>query len=296
MSEETVVGKYWSTNNVCTFNSSSPIPAEQLCQQHPWLLRFNNGSCTFHDHTHGTVISGFPSGKHLLVGAKTYMAANDSARQYIALLRELGIASAELNRLHVRNISLTVHLTSGYIDLVAFDKFVESCNGGRCTYEPDIFPGARLRYAKSKIVVNAFESSKFIITGAKTTREARAAFETVKPLFLKFTVYGEDERKKIEEKIKEHKIYCIKRREQETSAGPKSKRQRVETGSVSDTSDIGEFISAAQPAVVQDATAAAIDAADDDEDVEDDEIDPATSRIPEIDSNAIAAMLALINR
>lgn len=202
------VGKFWSANNVCTFSSTAPIPAFQLCQQWPLQLKFKNGSCTFRDHQHGTVISGFPSGKHLLVGANTWLAANDASRQYIDMLRSFGVTSAELNTFRVRNITLTIQLSTGIIDLVAFDEFVKTLNGGKSTYHPDVFPGARLRFVHSKIVVTVFKSSRCIITGAKTTKDAIAAFNAVRPYFERFIVHDEEERKAVELKIAANKKQC----------------------------------------------------------------------------------------
>lgn len=288
------IGLFWSANNVCTFSSHAPIPAEQLCQQWPLQLKFKNGSCTFRDHQHGTVISGFPSGKHLLVGANTWLAANDAARQYLEMLRSFGVTSAELKNFRVRNITLTIQLSEGKIDLVAFNEFVKSLNGGKSTYQPDLFPGARLRFVRSKIVVTAFVSSRFIITGAKTTRDAIAAFNSIRPYFERFTVYDVVSINLLLVKVAANKRQCAMEQAErdaeakllDTERIIQRELKRLQKEEEEEDEDEDESLPEIRAEMRMD-----VEENDDDSDSDDDDAD-----LPEFDPNALDDMMAMINQ
>ena len=67
------------------------------------------------------------------------------------------------------------------IDLVAFVAKAQQSATNVIVYEPDVFPGVRVRICGSKGALTLYRSGQFLVLGMRTIQEAVAMLRTLYP-------------------------------------------------------------------------------------------------------------------
>ena len=111
----------------------------------------------------------FRTGKIICSGARSQEAIEGATKKLIEILKLGGVFIKEKPIIEVQNIVASAQMDFKVnLEMAAID-----CEGTE--YEPEQFPGLILRLKEPKSVMLIFRSGKMIITGAKTTDEARLA-------------------------------------------------------------------------------------------------------------------------
>jgi transcription initiation factor TFIID TATA-box-binding protein len=113
----------------------------------------------------------FKNGKIVIAGAKSPEKAEKAAIEAQEFIREKGYPNAKMENFKINNMVFSVDL-GFHLNLYKI---------GKCSYEPELFPGAKIVIENSKAIILAFTSGKLIITGADNFEEAQRAFVSVKP-------------------------------------------------------------------------------------------------------------------
>ena len=111
----------------------------------------------------------FRTGKIICSGARSQEAIEGATKKLIEILKLGDVFIKEKPIIEVQNIVASAQMDFKVnLEMAAID-----CEGTE--YEPEQFPGLILRLDEPKTVMLIFRSGKMIITGAKTTDEARLA-------------------------------------------------------------------------------------------------------------------------
>lgn len=123
-------------------------------------------------------------GKIVCTGAKMASQARYVIENMVSFLQGIGYTDAKITHFNVENMVGSVRLPGE----IWPDKLAETYPA-YCTYDPEQFPGAILRYPPIKpMTVLVFRSGKLVITGAKSLEGAREAFSKVYPILSEFAV------------------------------------------------------------------------------------------------------------
>lgn len=114
----------------------------------------------------------FSSGKVVCVGTKTAKDNREAVEKFSELLKTFNYSSKVThytihNYVGSFNIGSPINVTQ----LAKTHKFVQ--------YEPELFPGAVIRFSKSKPTALVFFSGKVILTGLKSEAEMRRFYKQI---------------------------------------------------------------------------------------------------------------------
>lgn len=127
-----------------------------------------------------TSILIFNNGRLVCTGAKSIKDSRAAIRRVARLIQRLGFNVA-LKSFKIQNIVASCNM--GYtIDLTKLTREYPHL----CTYNPEIFPGVKLRLEELNITQLVFTSGKIVITGAKVKKAIVNAFEATQPILVKF--------------------------------------------------------------------------------------------------------------
>lgn len=104
----------------------------------------------------------FGTAQAVMTGTRSIEAARAAAHSMTRLCNECGLETAHVSDFAVQNIVANCNLRQ-QVDLVSMHE-----NVSNSTYNPDIFPGLRLRISNTKTGANIFRNGTVIITGCKT--------------------------------------------------------------------------------------------------------------------------------
>ena len=122
----------------------------------------------------------FSTGKMVCTGAKSERDARQGARKFGAIIRRLGYAP-RFTEFVVQNVVATAD--------VGFPIRLESlvyAHAKFSSYEPELFPGCVYRLVVPKTVLLLFVSGRMVITGAKSVRQLRTAFDKIYPVLCDY--------------------------------------------------------------------------------------------------------------
>lgn len=143
----------------------------------------NETNKTFHRRPKIAVLI-FSPGKIVCTGAKTPPQARYIINSTITALKEAGYKNACTTNLNVENLVGSINLP-GEINQGLLAKTYPAF----CTYDPQQFPGAILRYPEIEpMTILVFRSGKLVITGARSRGSATEAFMKVYPILAKFAL------------------------------------------------------------------------------------------------------------
>ena len=120
----------------------------------------------------------FSPGKVVCTGSKTDAQALHAISQIITAIKKIGYSKAEISSFQLENLVGSIRLP-GDIDLAKLaDKY-----SSFCTYDPEQFPGAILRYPSiAPMTILVFRYGKLVVTGARTSEDAKTQFMEVYPI------------------------------------------------------------------------------------------------------------------
>jgi len=121
-------------------------------------------SCAyFKDETMESKVSIFPSGKMIVVGAKSYETTKRDIEHVFEVLDTLGYLKEKVEpMMSVKNIVITADLESK----INLEEIQSNIPG--VVYEPEQFPAAIFRPENSDVTALLFSSGKMVITGIKS--------------------------------------------------------------------------------------------------------------------------------
>ena len=116
----------------------------------------------------------FSKGKMVVIGAKVRKAAREGVRNLSEQLKALGIAVPQHQPLVLKNMVASCSI-GGKIDMYALS------NGHRrCSWEPELFIGAKYKFDKHKPgVAVIFASGKFNLTGFSKFEDLEKAYHVI---------------------------------------------------------------------------------------------------------------------
>ncbi|EEF31961.1 TATA-box-binding protein [Ricinus communis] len=123
----------------------------------------------------------FASGRVVCTGAKTEEDSKLAMRKFARIVQKLGFP-AKFKDFKIQNIVASCDMKFP----LRLEKFIYTKHAAFSRYEPDVFPGLIYRMKESRIIMLIFVSGKVVITGAKKTDEAFAAFDNIYPVLAGF--------------------------------------------------------------------------------------------------------------
>ena len=126
----------------------------------------------------------FSNGKMVVIGAKVRKAAREGVRNLSEQLKALGIAVPQHQPLVLKNMVASCSI-GGKIDMYALS------NGHRrCSWEPELFIGAKYKFDKHKPgVAVIFASGKFNLTGCPTFEDLEKNYHAIVPILTKYLLH-----------------------------------------------------------------------------------------------------------
>jgi len=123
----------------------------------------------------GYYIAFYRSGKFLITGVKSPEEVRDVAGRVHKILRDAGV-DVDLKAVKLQNFVCMERLELG----TTLEKLAMSLDSEKASYEPEQFPGLLYRDWGASFIL--FANGKCIITGTKSEKEARNAFNNLKEL------------------------------------------------------------------------------------------------------------------
>ena len=129
----------------------------------------------------------FEIGKMVCTGAKNADQARFMVFECIKKLRKIGYNNIEIvDGLHIQNLVASASLP-WEMDLPLISNKYTAC----CSYEPELFPGAILRFPKiAPRTMLLFKSGKMVVTGAKCLSQVIETIAHIVPLIKEFAMIG----------------------------------------------------------------------------------------------------------
>ena len=123
-----------------------------------------------------TTVTIFATGKVVLIGSKLLKQSRIAAWKFVKIFRDCG-TTARLVDSKINNIMATGS-TGSHLNFHRFSmrRFNEK---ERCTYEPEIYPGAVYHRIKPNVTALVFANGKMVFMGAKTPENVNVAFENL---------------------------------------------------------------------------------------------------------------------
>ena len=161
-------------NIVATANIEQTINLEVLAELPFITYNPSRYFCAyFKDETMEAKVSIFTSGKMIAAGATSEISATRDLHRVARVLNKLGYINTKKSDVTVRNIVITVELTSP-IDI---EEKVELVPG--LVYDPEQFPGVIFRPLSTDVTVLVFASGKMVVTGLKSTSEINTTVTSI---------------------------------------------------------------------------------------------------------------------
>lgn len=155
-------------NITCTANLNCPLDLVKL---------LNDPNTTKHDKRFSAVIHKlqnppakaliFKSGKFVLTGLKTLTKCYAGSKMIRDWIRSMGF-NPKLRGFTVQNIVYAKKLHSS-IDIIKLCKN----NPDSCSWEPELFPGAHMKFPDTKVKGIIFHTGSYFLTGCKSFRDCR---------------------------------------------------------------------------------------------------------------------------
>mmetsp|Transcript_41503 Transcript_41503/g.129933 ORF Transcript_41503/g.129933 Transcript_41503/m.129933 type:complete len:226 (-) Transcript_41503:225-902(-) len=120
----------------------------------------------------------YGSGKMVVLGCKSHDDARRAAQYFAKLIQKID-QPANMREFKVQNMVGTCDM--GFP--IRLEKLVYT-HAKFASYEPELFPGLIYRMQAPKMVILAFVSGKFVVTGAKNIEDMRKAVEKIHPVLL----------------------------------------------------------------------------------------------------------------
>jgi TATA-box binding protein (TBP) (component of TFIID and TFIIIB) len=178
---ESAAKKVTISNVVCTFSYCKNLACDnpetsntgqltlwKLTMLSRGLLSYNPSSfaaavCNFNDPS-GSVLL-FQSGKAVVAGAKSIKSANLLARRFCHEMYLMGVRNGNMYNFKIQNLVAVANLQQ-VIDL----SLLQESFSAQVSYNPCLFPGARLRLTKlrSSAGLSIFRNGSVVITGASS--------------------------------------------------------------------------------------------------------------------------------
>lgn len=129
----------------------------------------------------------FEIGKMVCTGAKNVDQARFMIFKCIRNLRKIGYTNIDIvNGLHIQNLVASASLP-WEMDLPSISNQYTAC----CSYEPELFPGAILRFTDiAPRTMLLFRSGKMVVTGAKCLAQVIETIAYIVPLIKSFSITG----------------------------------------------------------------------------------------------------------
>ena len=128
----------------------------------------------------------FRSGKVVCTGAKSVPDVHEAIEVVFEKLADLGIDTTDNPNVEVQNIVSSGDLGEQLnLNAIAIGLGLENIE-----YEPEQFPGLVYRLDEPDVVVLFFGSGKMVITGGKTTEDARTAIDVITPQLTELDLLG----------------------------------------------------------------------------------------------------------
>jgi TATA-box binding protein (TBP) (component of TFIID and TFIIIB) len=122
----------------------------------------------------------FGTAQAVVTGTRSVEAARAAAHSMIRLCNECGLRNAYLSNFKIQNIVVNC-LMKQKINLTAMQENIPNV-----TYNPDMFPGLRLRMNNSVIGANVFRNGTVIITGCKSVESVNATWREIHKQIMPF--------------------------------------------------------------------------------------------------------------
>lgn len=131
----------------------------------------------------------FSSGKLVVTGSVSRQMAKRAINNIVKLLRSTKLYRFVFYSRHtIQNIVCNVRLPNNvHIDM---EELYRNENA-LCTYQPAIFPGLILRPVGSRVVLLVFKSSRIVVTGAQTYKQATDGFRDALVILNRYLSYKE---------------------------------------------------------------------------------------------------------
>lgn len=129
----------------------------------------------------------FSSGKLVITGAVCRQMSICAVRSIVCMLNRIfPYEGFRANSFAIQNIVSNVVIKDlKNIDLTKMYAELSS----QCTFQPSIFPGLVLRPDNSPIVLLIFNSSRIVVTGARTYEDICHGFDSILPVLSKYFLY-----------------------------------------------------------------------------------------------------------
>jgi transcription initiation factor TFIID TATA-box-binding protein len=126
----------------------------------------------------------FSNGKMVVTGAKVRKAAREGVRKLQEHLEALGIVVPQHQPLVLKNMVASCNI-GGKIDMYAL-----STENSKCSWDPELFIGAKYKFDKHKPgVAVIFASGKFNLTGCPTFEDMEKNYHTIVPILTNYLLH-----------------------------------------------------------------------------------------------------------